>query len=81
LAPVNKRIKKAAVLVLKIAVSSALLIFLLSKVGGMAVIENAVLLSPVHFVAAVALYLFATYLSSRRWRLLIPYPVGMKRLF
>jgi uncharacterized protein (TIRG00374 family) len=81
LAPANKRIKKAVFLVLKIAVSSALLIFLLSKVGGMALIENAVLLSPVHFGAAVALYLFSVYLSSRRWRLLIPYPVGMRRLF
>ena len=81
MAPVNKRITKAAVLVLKIAVSSALLIFLLSKVGGMAVIENAVLLSPVHFAAAVALYLFSVYLSSLRWRLLIPYPIGIRRLF
>ena len=81
MAPVNKRIQKAAFLVLKIAVSSALLIFLLSKVGGMTVIENAVLLSPVHFATAVALYLFSAYLSSLRWRLLIPYPVGMRRLF
>jgi len=81
LAPVNKRIQKAAFLVLKIAVSSALLIFLLSKVGGMTVIENAVLLSPVHFATAVALYLFSVYLSSLRWRLLIPYPVGMRQLF
>lgn len=81
MAPADKRIKKAAFLILKIAVSSALLIFLLSKVGGMAVIENAVLLSPVHFAAAVALYLFSVYLSSLRWRLLIPYPVGMRRLF
>jgi len=81
LVPVNKKIKKAAFLVLKIAVSSALLIFLLSKVGGMTVIENAVLVSPVHFATAVALYLFSVYLSSLRWRLLIPYPVGMRRLF
>jgi uncharacterized protein (TIRG00374 family) len=81
LAPVNKRIQKAALVVVKIAVSSALLIFLLSKVGGMMVIENAVLLSPVHFATAICLYLFSVYLSSLRWRLLIPYPVGMRRLF
>jgi len=81
LAPGNKRIQKAAFLVLKIAVSSALLLFLLSKVGGMTVIENAVLLSPVHFATAIALYLFSIYLSSLRWRLLIPYPVGMRQLF
>ncbi|MGO9952965.1 MAG: lysylphosphatidylglycerol synthase transmembrane domain-containing protein [Dissulfurispiraceae bacterium] len=68
----NKKGTKAALLIFKAAVSSALLIYLFSKVGGMAVIKNAILLSPVHFVAAVALYLFATYLSSLRWKLLIP---------
>jgi glycosyltransferase 2 family protein len=78
---VNKAIKKALVLSVKVAVSSALIIYLLSKVGGMAVIENAVLLSPVHFAAAVVLYLFATYLSSLRWKLLIPCTVETRRLF
>ena len=77
----NKRIKKAALLLIKIAVSSALLIFLFSKVGGMAVIENAVLLSPAHFAVAVALYIFSVCLSSMRWKLLIPHPVGIRRLF
>ncbi len=77
----NKRVKKAALLIFKAAVSSALLIYLFSKVGGTAVIENAILLSPLHFGAAVALYLFATYLSSLRWKLLIPQPVGTRRLF
>jgi glycosyltransferase 2 family protein len=81
LGPVNKRIKKAALLLVKIAVSSALLIFLLSKAGGMAVIENAVLLSPVHFAAAVVIYIISICLSSMRWKLLIPHPVGMRRLF
>ena len=73
--------KKAVLLFFKAAVSSALLMYLLSKVGGTAVIENAILLSPLHFGAAVALYLLATYLSSVRWKLLIPQPVGTKRLF
>ncbi len=77
----KKAIKKALFLSVKIAVSTALIIYLLSKVGGMAVIENAVLLSPAHFAAAVVLYLFATYLSSLRWKLLVPCDVGLRRLF
>jgi uncharacterized protein (TIRG00374 family) len=77
----NKEVKKAVLLIFKAAVSSTLLIYLFSKVGGTAVIENAILLSPAHFGTAVALYLFATYLSSLRWKLLIPQPVGTRRLF
>jgi uncharacterized protein (TIRG00374 family) len=81
LALADKRIKKAVLFLFKAAVSSALLGYLFSKVGGTAVIENAVLLSPLHFAASVFLYLFATYLSSLRWKLLIPQQVGTRRLF
>lgn len=77
----SKSIKKGIFLVFKIAVSSALLAFLLSKVGGMAVIENAVLISPGRFAAAVGLYLFATFLSSLRWKLLIPQTIATRQLF
>ncbi|HMK55744.1 MAG TPA: lysylphosphatidylglycerol synthase transmembrane domain-containing protein [Dissulfurispiraceae bacterium] len=77
----GKSTKKVIFLLFKVAVSSALLAYLLSKVGGMAVLENAILLSPLHFGAAAALYLFAAYLSSLRWKLLIPQPVRTGRLF
>ncbi|HTZ18637.1 MAG TPA: lysylphosphatidylglycerol synthase transmembrane domain-containing protein [Dissulfurispiraceae bacterium] len=77
----SKKIKKALILSAKISVSTVLIIYLLLKVGGMSVIENAVLLSPVHFLSAVVLYLFAIYLSSLRWKLLVPRAVGLRRLF
>ncbi|HMK59906.1 MAG TPA: lysylphosphatidylglycerol synthase transmembrane domain-containing protein [Dissulfurispiraceae bacterium] len=77
----GKSANKIILLLLKIAVSSALLIYLLSKVGGMAVLETAILLSPLHFGSAVILYLVASYLSSMRWQLLIPQPVKTGRLF
>lgn len=68
-------------LLLKIAVSSALLIYLFSRVGGMEVVRNIVLISPVSFVAASALYIVTSYLSALRWRLFLPYPLGMRWIF
>lgn len=72
---------KIAVFILKIAVSAVLLYFLVSKVGGKAIVDNILRLDPFLFAAACGLYLFATYLSSVRWRLLIPTPVPIGKLF
>lgn len=81
MAPADNKISKYAFLLLKIAVSSALLIYLFSKVGGMEVIRNIVLVSPVSFVAASLLYVLSCYISSFRWRLFLPCPLGMRRIF
>jgi uncharacterized protein (TIRG00374 family) len=73
--------QKAAIFALKIAVSAVLLYLLGSKVGGKAIVDNIMRLDPLLFVVACGLYLFATYLSSVRWRLLIPTPVPTVKLF
>jgi glycosyltransferase 2 family protein len=77
----NKKILKIIFLGLKIGVSSALLVYLFLKVGGMAVIGNALMLSPFHIVAASALYVFASFLSTLRWKMFIPAQPGTRTLF
>jgi glycosyltransferase 2 family protein len=81
LALADKKISRYAFLLLKVGVSSALLIYLFSKVGGMEVIRNIVMISPLSFAAAVLLYIVASYISSIRWRLFLPYPLGMRWIF
>lgn len=78
---INKTIKKIAVLIAKLSVSSGLFYFLLSKIGIQTIINNIRMLSPGTFIAAVGMYIAATYLSSRRWNLLIPQDTETKRLF
>jgi len=72
---------KTAVFALKFAISGGLLYFLLSKIGGRAVFDNIRLLPPESFVTAVVMYVAACYLSSLRWRLLIPYHLGLRKVF
>jgi glycosyltransferase 2 family protein len=81
LARVDKKIFRIAFLVLKIGVSSALLAYLFSKVGGMAVIGNALLLSPFHIAAASALYVLASFISTLRWQMFVPQQPGRRALF
>jgi glycosyltransferase 2 family protein len=81
LARADKKILKYAFLLLKIGVSASLLIYLFTKVGGMEVVRNFVLISPVSFVAASLLYILTSYISSLRWRLFLPYPLGMRWIF
>jgi uncharacterized membrane protein YbhN (UPF0104 family) len=79
--PANKKILKITFLVLKVAVSVALLVYLFSKAGGMAVIGNAVMLSPFHLAAASILYILASFLSTLRWKMFIPVRLGTRGLF
>ncbi|MFZ6006194.1 MAG: lysylphosphatidylglycerol synthase transmembrane domain-containing protein [Nitrospirota bacterium] len=78
---INKTIKKIAILIAKLSVSTVLFYFLLSRIGIQTIINNIRMLSPETFIAAVGMYIAATYLSSRRWNLLIPQDVETKRLF
>ncbi len=78
---VTGRITRYSLLLVKLLVSSLLLYFLVSKVGGRTLIENMLLLNPYAFAAAVGLYLFAAYLSTLRWKLLIPEEISTGRLF
>jgi len=81
LARTDSKLSKYAFLLFKIAVSASLLIYLFSKVGGMEVVSNMVLISPVNFIAAALLYLVSSYVSSVRWRLFLPYPLGMRWIY
>jgi glycosyltransferase 2 family protein len=81
LARTDNKFRKYSILLLKIGVSSSLLVYLFSKVGGMEIIRNMVLVSPASFVAASLLYIVSSYISSVRWRLFLPYPLGMRWIF
>ncbi len=74
-------IKKASILILKLGISATLLYFLVSKVGGRNIIYNIALVSPITFLAAAVLYIISAYLSTLRWKLLIPYQNKTSRLF
>lgn len=74
-------IKKAVILLIKLIVSASLLFFLVSKVGGRTIITNMSLLDPASFLAAIGLYILMAYLSSLRWKLLVPYQSRISRLF
>lgn len=75
------RVNKIAVFLLKLAISGALVYFLISKAGGRAIIANIRQSDPLAFIAAVGMYILATLLSSLRWKLLIPIRVGTNKLF
>jgi hypothetical protein len=74
-------IKQAAILIAKLSVSAILFYFLVSKIGGKTILYNIRLLDPVAFFAAVGLYIIASYLSTIRWKLLVPYKSKTSRLF
>jgi uncharacterized protein (TIRG00374 family) len=74
-------IRQAAILIVKLCISAALFYLLISKVGGRTILHNMQLLDPVAFLTAVALYIIASYLSTLRWKLLIPYMSKTSRLF
>ncbi|MCI0469084.1 MAG: flippase-like domain-containing protein [Nitrospirae bacterium] len=73
---------RSLLLILKLAVSSALLYLLINKIGGGAIIEKMRLMNPLCFALAIILYLIASYLSSKRWKLLLPQRrISARRLF
>lgn len=72
---------KAVLLILKICISSGLLYLVLSRTGldrVFLVLRN---LSPAAFFSAIALYLFAQFISTVRWKLLLPGEMKMRKLF
>jgi uncharacterized protein (TIRG00374 family) len=74
-------IKQIAILIAKLSVSVILFYLLISKVGGKTILYNVRLLDPVAFFAAVGLYIISSYLSTMRWKLLVPYQSKTSRLF
>jgi len=74
-------IKQAAILIAKLSVSAILFYLLVAKVGGKTILHNIQLLDPIAFFSAIGLYIIASYLSTLRWKLLIPYQSKTSRLF
>lgn len=66
---------------LKLTVSSVLLYIVLSRTGPELVYSTLKGMSPFAFVSAIALNVFAQFISTLRWRLLLPETLGIKKLF
>lgn len=79
--PSRLRFRRTGLLVAKLLISATLLVLLVSRVGGAAIANSILLSDPRAFLAAIGLYLFASYLSTLRWKLLVPCPIGTRRLF
>jgi uncharacterized membrane protein YbhN (UPF0104 family) len=72
---------KILFLFLKLAVSFALLYVVLSKTGIDKVFVNLKSISLLSVFAAILLYIFAQFISSIRWKLLLPGDIGIGKLF
>lgn len=75
------RPNKIIVLIGKISVSSGLLYLVISKTGIDKVVSTLKGINPLSFLLAISIYIFAIYLSSIRWRLLLHEGFELKKLF
>jgi glycosyltransferase 2 family protein len=78
LAPKANKILLVAV---KLAISSSLLYFILTKTGIEQVFITLKSVSILSFIAAVALYIVAQITSTIRWKLLLPDGIGIRKVF
>jgi len=62
-------------------VSSGLLYFVISKTGADKVLATLKDINPLAFLIAVSIYMFAIYVSSVRWRLLLHEEFALRKLF
>jgi uncharacterized protein (TIRG00374 family) len=72
---------KILLLGLKLTVSFVLLYIVLSRTGPELVYSTLRGMSPFAFISAIILYIFSQFISTLRWRLLLPEKVGIKKLF
>jgi uncharacterized membrane protein YbhN (UPF0104 family) len=75
------KVNKILLLALKLTVSSILLYIILSKTGPERVFSTLKGMNPLAFISAIFLYIFAQFISTLRWRLLIPVTLRIKKLF
>ena len=73
--------KKIFFLSLKLIVSSALLYIVFSRTGVTQVFSLIKGIHPYSFISAVFLYICAQFVSTVRWKLLLPETLGMRKLF
>ena len=75
------KINKIAFVILKVAVSSAFLYFVLARTGYAKVLAVLGGIKLSAFISAILLYIFAQYISTLRWKLLLPQGLGTRKLF
>ncbi len=68
-------------LILKLIISSALFYIVLSRTGPKQVFSILKGMDLYAFTSAILLYIFAQFISTMRWRLLLPGALGIKKLF
>lgn len=73
--------KRIFLLIFKLTVSAVLLYVVLARTGLEQVFSVLKGMSPAAFISAIFLYLFAQFMSTVRWRLLLPGVLGMRKLF
>lgn len=76
-----RKLNKIALLIIKLAISSGLLYYVLSKVGAEKVLAIIRTISPFAFIFSIIIYIFSIYVSTMRWRLLLPNEFHEKKLF
>ncbi|MDP1759288.1 MAG: lysylphosphatidylglycerol synthase transmembrane domain-containing protein, partial [Thermodesulfovibrionales bacterium] len=76
-----RKLNKLLFFLLKLVVSSSLLYFVLSNTGVEKVFAIIKTINPFAFIAVILIYIFSIYVSSIRWRLLLPEEFKGKRLF
>lgn len=72
---------KIAFVILKVAVSSALLYTVLVKTGAGKVLATLGGINIIAFISAIFLYVAAQFISTLRWKLLLPEGLGLRKLF
>ena len=76
-----RKLNKILLLILKLVVSSSLLYFVLSNAGVEKVFAIIKTINPLAFIGVIFIYIASIYVSSIRWRLLLPEEFKGKRLF
>jgi uncharacterized membrane protein YbhN (UPF0104 family) len=77
----DRKLNKILFFILKLAVSSSLLYFVLSNAGVEKVFAIIRTINPFAFAGVIFIYIASLYVSSIRWRLLLPEEFRGKRLF
>jgi len=75
------KVNKIFLLIIKIAISSALLYIVLSKAGIEQVFSTLRGMSILAFLSAIFLYILAQLISTIRWKLLLPVGLDIRKLF
>ena len=72
---------KISIFIIKLGISSSLLYIVLSKTGLEQVFLTLSGMSLPAFLSAISLYIFAQFISTLRWKLLLPGVLGIRKLF